>query len=255
MKSKFKLGCDPEVFMRDLQGRFRSSVGLIGGSKAHPLPLPIGDGYCVQEDNVALEFNIPPAAGAKEYVESIQKTLSFLSENIRSSYGFELANISAVSFPEEELQTAAAQTFGCDPDYNAWTGKTNPSPKPPHPLMRSAGGHVHIETKKNPCTVTQMCDLMPAVPAVFMDNGVERKQLYGKAGAHRTKPYGVEYRTLSNFWIFEDELIRWVWRNTERALTEKIDVKKEEQNILEAINNNNKDVAQYLVEKYKLEVL
>jgi hypothetical protein len=87
-----------------------------------------------------------------------------------------------------------------------------------------------------------------------MDNGIERKQLYGKAGAYRPKSYGVEYRSLSNFWIFEPELIRWVWRNTERALVMG-DVSGEEKRILDAVNNNNVAAAKKLIKKFDLEVV
>jgi len=62
-------------------------------------------------------------------------------------------------------------------------------------------------------------DLFLGVPSVLIDDGKERKKLYGKAGAYRYKPYGVEYRTLSNFWVFEPGLIDWVWNQTEKALT------------------------------------
>lgn len=261
MTSKFKLGCDPEVFMRDLKGHYKSSVGLIGGSKKYPMPLPLGEGFCVQEDNVALEFNIPPAAGAQEYVESIQKTLKFLSDNIRASYGFELSNASAVSFPEEELQSDAARTFGCDPDYNAWTGKKNPRPSAEDKNLRSCGGHVHIGIDKsniNTVNLIKMMDLYHGVPSVLMDKGEKRKELYGKRGAYRDKPYGVEYRTLSNFWIFAPETIEWVWRNVERAVAAveaQFPIDEYDDPILKAIDYNDKSVAEYLVKHLKLEVV
>jgi hypothetical protein len=123
--------------------------------------------------------------------------------------------------------------------------------------MRSAGGHIHVETTKDQLAVIRAMDLFLGVPSVLMDNGEMRKKLYGKAGAFRGKSYGVEYRTLSNFWIFKNELIRWVWNNTERALesVDHLDVMVEKDNILAAINDNNKEVAQMLVEKYNLEVL
>ncbi len=39
------------------------------------------------------------------------------------------------------------------------------------------------------------------------DKDTERRGMYGKAGAFRPKPYGVEYRTLSNAWLSNDERI------------------------------------------------
>ena len=34
----------------------------------------------------------------------------------------------------------------------------------------------------------------------------------------RIKEYGVEYRTLSNFWIFSEKTIEWVYEQTRKAL-------------------------------------
>ena len=35
-----------------------------------------------------------------------------------------------------------------------------------------------------------------------------RRQLYGSAGRFRPTSYGIEYRTLSNFWIWDQRLTR-----------------------------------------------
>lgn len=150
-----------------------------------------------------------------------------------------------------------AHIFGCEPDFDAWTKDVNKKPNPPHPLMRSAGGHIHVETQKDALDVIRAMDLFLGVPSVLMDDGEMRKQLYGKAGAFRAKPYGVEYRTLSNFWIFNDSLIRWVWNNTQRALDSVgvVDVSAEQERILRSINNSDKKLAKKLVKEYDLEVL
>ncbi len=153
------------------------------------------------------------------------------------------------------MMDAAAHVFGCEPDYNAWTLSTNPSPSPPHPFMRSAGGHVHVETKEHPAEVVKAMDLALAVPSVLMDKGEERKQMYGKVGAHRPKPYGVEYRVLSNFWIFDKKLVQWVWDSTAWALANLGVADTYKDLIHEAVNNNNKKVAEDLCKKFNLLVV
>ena len=57
-------------------------------------------------------------------------------------------------------------------------------------------------------------DYAIGVPSVLIDSDKARRRLYGKAGSMRHKPYGVEYRTLSNFWLNSDELTSWVYDRT-----------------------------------------
>ena len=156
------------------------------------------------------------------------------------------------------MKSPTAHIFGCEPDFNAWTGEENKKPKPPLKNMRSAGGHIHVETKLDKRYVAQAMDLYLTIPSLFMDKGEDRRKLYGKAGACRYKPYGVEHRVLSNFWIFKEKYIRWVWRNTERAL-EFVDKGYPLFNSIEAkfiqdtINTSNKENAQFLIDSFNLE--
>jgi hypothetical protein len=240
----------------------RSCIGKIGGSKSVPLPLPLGFGYAVQEDNVAIEFNIPPAQDAREFIKSIQDTLNLLGSTISEQYGLSIVQISAASFPPEELLHPDALVFGCDPDYNAWTGERNPKPVATDPALRSCGGHIHIGYDKSvyrPDDVIKSVDLHVGVPSVLMDDGQKRKELYGKRGAYREKSYGVEYRTLSNFWIFKESLINWAWENTVRAVdavgVQLNNINNDAELIEQAIDGNNKEIAQMLVNKYNLGVV
>ncbi len=260
---KIKLGCDPEAFLIDLNGQLKSSIGLIGGSKDMPRPLfELGLGYAVQEDNVAIEFNIPPADGRSSFIDSISGTLKHLTHMAQQDHGLSISQLSAASFPVSELQNPAALVFGCDPDYNAWTKEMNPRPSADDKTLRSCGGHVHVGYDTNSdldgTSIIRMMDLHLGVPSVLMDKGELRKQLYGKAGAYRMKPYGVEYRTLSNFWIFDDRRIGWVWDNTNRAVeaAERFSIDDEDgQAIVQAINTNDKVLAEQLVKRFNLECL
>lgn len=256
------LGCDPEIFLTDSAGALVSAVGKIGGTKQAPRPLPIGEGFAVQEDNVAIEFNIPPADNQDLFVRNIQECRNYLAGMI-AEQGLKFINSSAEYFPEQELMTRAAQEFGCDPDFNAWTGKRNPRPKATNATLRSAGGHVHVgnyfDHPKKVLHFTKYLDLYLAVPSVLMDSGELRKQLYGKAGAFRHKPYGMEYRVLSNYWIFDNKLISWVWSQVHKAMeawqADAVNMEQEGSIIISAINNNNKDQADALISKYHLNLV
>ena len=212
-----RLGADPEVFLIDNNNQFKSSIGLIRANKWAPFQIPeLPKGFTLQEDNVLLEFGIPPAASADEFVSHIA---TVLEAGLSKLPGLAYSNLSCTIMPESEMESPLAFIFGCEPDFNAWTGRENRKPQPPHKFMRSAGGHIHVETKVNPRAGVRACDLFLAVPSVLMDKtGTERRKLYGKPGAFRYKPYGFEYRTLSNFWIFNEQDIRWAWRNTARAV-------------------------------------
>lgn len=262
MKTKISLGCDPEIFCTNAEGNFKSAIDTFGGSKNMPLMLPIGDGYAVQEDNVALEFNIPPADSGDVFVNSINTVINYLSDVAAQHFGLQFSKESGVLFPLDQLQDIRALEFGCDPDFNAWTGKKNPRPSAVDPTLRSAGGHVHVGldnssglTRGDKCRLIRLMDLHLGIPSVVMDNGDLRKELYGKAGAMRFKNYGVEYRTLSNFWVFSGVMNRWVWDATERAVEDfecGRDVADREELITGIINNNNKKAASAMIAEHHL---
>ncbi len=248
-----RLGCDPETFLQDEAGKPISAIGYINADKWNPMQIPdMAKGFTLQEDNVSLEYGIPPASSADEFVAHIN---AVMAKSLDYLPGLSFSKLSCIIFPEDQMQHPAAHVFGCEPDFNAWTKEVNTKPTPPHPFMRSAGGHIHVETTADPIQVVRNMDLFLSVPAVLMDDGVMRKQLYGKAGAFRGKSYGVEYRSLSNFWIFKDELIRWAWRNTERAVAFQQSTDEDKDTILSAINDNNKQAAEFLISKYQLEVV
>lgn len=251
---KMLLGCDPEIFLIDANANLVSAIDKIGGSKAIPRPLPkLGKGFAVQEDNVALEYNIPASASADEFAKNINKIMSHLSKEV-SGMGLAFSLLSAAVFPPEQLNHPRALEFGCDPDFNAWTCGINPKPKANDPGLRSCGGHVHIGADiQDIPEFIKRCDLFLAVPSQLQDTGILRKQLYGKHGAFRQKPYGAEYRTLSNYWIFDEALIKWVWQNTQLALdAEHLKVDEDQEAIFAAIDDGDDNAAKYLINKYNI---
>jgi len=212
-----RLGCDPEVLLIDSVGKFISAVGLIGGSK--DFPRDIGEGCAVQEDNVTVEFNTPPCQSADEYVRSINYNLDYIRSEVARLGLTVLIEPSAV-YEKDQLTTEGAKTFGCEPDFNAWKGgEQNPRPKAKNPNLRSAGGHIHIECAGlDILEVVKAMDWFVGCQMLEFDKDEGRRKLYGKAGAFRKKSYGVEYRTASNKWIADEEKIRWVWAQTEKAV-------------------------------------
>jgi hypothetical protein len=174
----FSLGCDPEFFLKK-DNKHVTSIGLIGGDKN--LPRALDDkGHAVLEDNVAVEFNIPPAHDHAAFCASIQHVMAELQKELPD---YEFSHESAVLFNKEDLWHPQAQEFGCEPDYNAWTNKINPRPKASDASLRSAGGHVHVGTDLDKIQVIRAMDLFLGVPSIKLDPGTLRRQLYGKAGS------------------------------------------------------------------------
>jgi hypothetical protein len=247
------IGADPELFFTD-KLELRSAILKVGGSKEEPLD--IGQGCAVQEDNVAAEFCIPPCEKVADFIKSISYAKNYL-EAVAGDYGLSLARSSAGIFSDNELLHPMSHVFGCDPDYNAWTGRVNPRPKAENRSLRSAGGHIHVGTKKDPFEVVKAMDLFLGVPSVSMDlSGKDRRQLYGKAGACRKKSYGVEYRSLSNFWIWSTQKTSWAFGQAVKAeaFAEKYNFTKEdEEMITTCINTSDHELVATLKLKFKKE--
>ena len=218
MNTKVLIGADPELFIGK-QGKVASAIGLVGGTKTEPRKVPLG---ALQEDNVLLEFNIDPASNLDEFRRNIRAVMEEGRSTIRQFQMDVVSSLSSHSFSRPELESFGEQAFifGCDPDFNAWFGCENVKPHADDPGLRTAGGHIHIgyshlqqpdmDLNEN---IVKMCDYLLGIPSILIDPDERRRELYGKAGAYRHKQYGVEYRTLSNFWVFSDELMQWAYDN------------------------------------------
>lgn len=257
------LGADPEVFLVDKNGLPVSAEGKIGGTKEMPKRIPeLAEGFAVQEDNVAAEFNIPPSKSAEEFDTNLFRGLRYLTK-VAKKNGHKLAFVDSLHFSAEALATPHAQRLGCEPDLNAWLQRYNPAPNPPATL-RTAAGHVHIgylkPTDDSRFNLAKACDLFLGVPSILVTPKTERRSLYGKAGAIRMKPYGIEYRSLSNWWIANKNTRQEVWNKTmqmlirlnkeQQYLVEGLD--EHEEMIVDCINNHDKDLAIELMDNFDI---
>lgn len=232
------IGADPEFFLGTPDGELKSAIDRIGGYKSAPRNLS-RLGFAVQEDNVAVEFNVPPATSVEEWCSNIQWAMTEITNEVKGM-GLQPVIQAAALFPEAELADDRAKAFGCDPDYNAWRGGlVNPRPHSPNARLRSCGGHVHIgyplDTPLDKHRLIQLMDLYLGVPSILMDDDVDRRGLYGKAGAFRPTDYGVEYRVLSNFWLKKPEFTSWVFTQTNRAVDQALKYGKK--TVLENVAN------------------
>lgn len=212
----FLLGADPEVFVAK-DGEFVCAHGLIPGTKEAPYVVHRG---AVQVDGAALEFNTLPCASYKEFQDNIDLMISTLQGMVPD---FDLLPNAAVEIPagmREALPPEVLQ-IGCNPDFNAYTEEMNPPPDEATNI-RAAGGHLHIggiflpeytdkQKYKSSLRLARLLDKYVGVYSILWDKDTLRRKVYGSAGACRLKPYGVEYRTLSNRWVFSRDITRFVY--------------------------------------------
>ncbi len=218
------IGQDTELFLRRGDD-FISAYGVIPGSKSKHYPVKKG---AVQVDGMALEFNTNPAKTFNQFKVNINTVLSRLQDMIPDDCEMTVCSTAHFDAKYIEDQPTEATALGCDPDFNAWTGEMNMPPQA-SPTMRTAAGHVHLGWTENkniddPSHMTdcialvKQLDYYLGIPSVIHDPDLERRQMYGKAGAFRPKPYGVEYRVLSNYWITKEEYMKEVFVNCGKAV-------------------------------------
>ena len=259
---KILVGCDPEVFVKQ-NGVFKSAFGLIKGDKEHPQKVNRG---AVQVDGMALEFNIDPAHSEDEFCINVQDVFNTMKLMVPD---YEVVAVPVAHFDQDYInsQPAKALELGCDPDYNAWSGAVNNKPNANRP-MRTASGHVHIGWTNgvdiNDANHIAQCnaalrqmDFYLGLPSLAYDDDQERREMYGKAGCGRYKPYGTEYRTLSNAWLKSEALMRWVYRNTVKGMTELVNgniLAEKYGDIQDIINNGDKKAAEKIIKAERIEV-
>lgn len=208
-----KFGSDAEVFLTTKNGVPFPACGIIGGTKEKPLILS-SDGCAVQEDNVMLEFNVPVSSTSTEWVRNLGKAMDLAFARIPPTMMPVIRG--SLHFDPVLLENPQAQTFGCEPDFNAWTGHQNPRPIPTDPTLRTAAAHVHIswdkpESMEQRMRLIQMADVFVVLPSIGEGTDKERRVLYGKAGAFRPKDYGVEHRVLDNYWLVDRQYQEMVY--------------------------------------------
>lgn len=205
-------GCDPEILFQCRHSLcFVSAEGMLPGTKSNPYPVNRGS---VQVDNVCGEFNTDPVSSATDFNSVVAEVCAQMLDMV-ADHGLVASRESVADYPVTEHSMLA----GCDPDWNAYTLRLNPIPDYVSNTLRSAGGHLHFGidvSREEVIQLVKACDLLITAPMLRFEDE-RRRKFYGRAGSFRLKPYGVEYRTPSNLWVFGEDTRLWVYQQMERA--------------------------------------
>jgi len=266
------LGCDPELFLAQ-DGKVVGAERFIPAKGLKSSYSTYSDTKNIVLDGVQVELHTDPTtcrAGVGNQLSAIFKTLK---AELDKTKGLSASFAPVVKMSKADLAALSekARELGCMPSLNAYDA--NASIKVAKDFTtRSAGGHIHVgltsneairSTLKDPIKLVNIFDAIIGIPSVLIDrseDAAERRKTYGRAGEHRLPSYGIEYRTLSNFWLksyqlmslvmglaklsvnivstenFTKNVNRW---DSAKTLLDKLDLNK----VKEAINQNNYDLA------------
>ncbi len=257
------IGTDPELFLFDNEHKcVKSAIGLIPGTKQEPYQIDkLGNGFALQTDNISIEFNVPAVKleDKNTFIDNILKMKEYILNYVKNiNPNFTLNHKASNLVPYEELNCDEAWEFGCDPDFNCYTRKQNPRPALIDERLRSVGMHIHIgydkPNVKTSVTLIKYMDLFLGLPSILIDDDQQRRYLYGKAGCFRIQPWGVEYRTLSGYFLSNIDTLEFVYNQTVKAINAYCnEVQLPKGNLVQlAINDNNLQVAKDLIQKYNI---
>lgn len=262
-KEEVTIGGDPEFFGINNDGYIVASQDIIKGeygAKERPLQL---DGGSIHRDNVLMEITFDAAKTADQLVKNISSVM-YQVECMLDTFSVKPLFVPSMYMEDEQLMHFEAQTFGCSPDWDAYLGAINPAPDAMGAgNFRSAGGHVHagfnFRDVGDQFLAGVSADVFVGLPSVLLDtDGIERKQrLYGKSGAMRPKPYGIEYRTPSNFWMQSEEMMRWMFNHMQAAIRYREEIipfmRDYQDQVRSAIDTGNQEQAKGLLNIFDVE--
>ena len=213
----FTIGTDPEFILVDKCNKFTSAIGIVKGTKEKRIKINNFEFYY---DNVLAECVVPPSKNKEEFVKNINNSIELYNKLINP---YKISQISSAYFSTEDLLHPDSQVAGCAAEYCAYSLSPISSKKInkifKNTKLRTAGGHIHLGTglgknHESCIMLVRMLDLFLGFISLFLDNStssIERRKIYGLPGRYRQPEHGVEYRTLGNFWLFDNKTIELVY--------------------------------------------
>lgn len=242
MEKESKLIYYPIMFGSDPEFFFRKDDEVVGADKILPRSGLVvrGTNSKIIIDGVQAELNPEPASCREVAGHFFSLSFQALKERMAQFERLKIDFSQTVKLSDEDFERLSddSKKFGCMPSMNAGNkGKAGViTVNPATYRFRSAGGHIHIGNTghdgaeeylqvaaalEDPVRLVKMLDILLGNTCVLIDRSpgnIERRKVYGKAGEFRTPPHGIEYRTLSNFWLRSYQLMSFVFGMTRTAV-------------------------------------
>ena len=209
---RFQLGCDPEVFAVTIKGVLPAYKFL--PHKRDPITFRDGEHQLGESsifwDGLQAEMTTPADACIARIVDAVHYALKRIrTAAIAAAPDARLTVENVVAYPKHERLIAAKEhvELGCSPSRNVY-GDAGRLVRDGRALpVRFAGGHIHFGSSIALDKQEEVVRALDAILGIWsvgaaasIDNPIRRK-FYGLAGEYRPTKYGVEYRSLSNFWL------------------------------------------------------
>jgi hypothetical protein len=208
------LGCDPEVFVEHGNNDPFYAFHFLP-SKYEPLKTE--EGLPVYWDGFQGEFQTRASTDIPKVLSSIRCGLkAVLSAAKKKDASAHLSTKTVIDTPASVLEKLNYEwiEFGCLPSFNVY-GISGMGADPFKTENRFAGGHIHFGfngeklSEDAIVTIVKVLDAILGVVGVSLFENIDnpiRRQYYGLASEHRLPPWGLEYRVLSDAWIFHPAL-------------------------------------------------
>jgi hypothetical protein len=209
---KVEWGADPEAF-------FSEGERIVGSEKLVPkrgLGTPHGR---ITRDGVQFELHPNSATSIRELARNIGGLLQS-ADTLAREEGMQIEYRTLVEVSNKEFETLSPenQVLGCTPSLNAYGDKPL-TIDPTTYRKRSAAGHIHVgisdkQAYKLRHKLVPVADVLVGNTCVLLDRdpgASERRENYGRAGEYRLPKHGLEYRTMSNFWLRDPSLMAFAF--------------------------------------------
>lgn len=263
--SEVALGADPEIFLEKGDGTLLPAFNFLPSKYE---PRYTDEQHCSYYwDGFQAEYNIVPSTDLTECLQSIRFGLKALLKAAQEHDPKARLSLKTVfETPLEMLRELNAVSpefveFGCMPSYNAYNiqGIALDGVNCPH---RFAGGHIHFGISQYDSAMEKIPEIVKALDAVLgvacvslfenFDDPV-RRRYYGLVGEHRLPPHGLEYRSLSDAWLFNPKLASMVVDLSRKVLVTVVNGKNRweasQEEVIECVLRSDVNIARKILKR------